>query len=183
MRTSCRRESLTPKSAQLIAVVLRIAAPTACAGSHAPSAPPATAATEPEPSTAGGVAAQAPPPIDPATLKESQHAIDTAANKSEQIADRTSAKADYASEHGSVAGAPADQLTDLELATKIRRALFAADGLSSGARNVSVLVDQGRVTLTGRVESAVEKARVEEMARSIVDTTSIDNELEVTRYR
>ena len=161
------------------ATLVCIGALTACAGERASAPPSATAATEPEQNTSGGANAETLPPSDPATLKKVHRAFDKTANTSERLADRTAAQAEYASEHGSVPGTPPAEQTDLERAAAIRRALIKADGLSVGARNVNVMVDQGRVTLRGKVESAVEKARVEEMARSASGSMPIVNELDV----
>lgn len=179
LRSTSRYGSFIPTTAQLRAALVCIGAVMACAGERASEPPPATAATEPEQSTAGGADAEAVPPMDPATLKETQRTIDKTANKSERLADETAARADHAGEHGGVPGTPQNQQTDLELAAKIRQALLSADRLSTGARNANVLVEQGRVTLRGRVESAVEKVRVEEMVRLTAGPTQIANELEV----
>jgi hypothetical protein len=177
--SSSHSGSLVRMNTPLAAALTLICALTACAAERASEPPPATAATEPEQKTSGGADAEGLPPTDPASLKKVHRALDETASTSEQLADKTAAQADYASEHGGVPGTPQEQQTDLERAAAIRRALIEANGLSAGARNVNVLVEQGRVTLRGRVESAVERARVEETARLAVGSTSIVNELEV----
>jgi len=174
-----RQGTFVSARAQLAAALVCVGALTACAGGRASEPPSASAATEPEQATAGGADTQVQTPMDPAALKEAHNTIDEAANTSERLADTTAAKADYANQSGSVPGTPANHQTDLERAAEIRRALMGADGLSTSARNTNVLVEQGRVTLRGRVESAAEKARVEEAARLGDGATRIVNELEI----
>ncbi len=133
----------------------------ACGGDRTSDRPSASAATEPEQKTS------------PATNE--QRVIEETAKTSERLADQTGAQA---AKQDKVPGQPNNQPSDLERAASIRQALTAAPGLSAGARNVNVAVEQGRVTLRGRVESAVEKARVEDMARTAAGSARIVNELE-----
>ena len=172
-----RNGSFARMNARLVAATVCVGAVMACAGERTMEPPPASAATEPEP-TAGGAEHEA-PPLDPAAVKEAHRTIDQTANTSERLAEKTADQAVYADGNSSVPGTPDDGKTALEQAAGIRRALMAADGLSAGARKVDVLVEQGRVTLRGRVESAVEKARVEEIARTTINATGVTNNLEV----
>jgi hyperosmotically inducible protein len=97
---SSEHRSHTPRSARLIATLVCIGALAGCAGSRESEPPPATAATEPEP-------AEAPPPADPATLKQDQRAIDKAAMTSERLADQTASQTENARNHAAVpAGTP-----------------------------------------------------------------------------
>lgn len=105
MLCSCNHSgSFVLVNTQLAAALAFSCALTACAAERASERPPATAATEPEQSTAGGEDAEGLPPTGPASLKKVHRALAETANTSAQIADKTAAQADSASEHGSVPG-------------------------------------------------------------------------------
>ena len=173
--------SRIPTCAWLVTSLASVGALSACASDRTSEPPPATATMEPEQGTSGGDSAAHLPPATPESLEKDQQAIDQTANTSERLADRSAAQVDNASEHASVPGEPAGPQTDLERATKIRRALMSADGLSTGARNVNVAVEGGRVTLRGAVESPVEKTRVEETAKTAAGADSVVSELVVAQ--
>lgn len=160
-RSSSQGRSNVRTGTQLVAALACIAALTACGGDRNSERPSATAATEPEQNIA------------PAT--NAQRVVEETAKTSERLADQSGTQA---GKQDGVPGQAANQQTDLERAASIRQALSTANGLSAGARNVNVAVEQGRVTLRGRVENAVEKARVEDMARTAAGSTRIVNELE-----
>lgn len=62
----------------------------------------------------------------------------------------------------------------------IRQAVLADDTLSTNADNCKIITDEaGRVWLRGVVDSAGEKALVEQIARRIAGTNTVMNELEV----
>ena len=168
-------------SGRHIAAVVCLGIWTACAGTHTSEQPTATVATEPEPSQGSESSAtiEPSPPLDPQTLEQDQHAIDHAANRSEALADQTAGQVENAREHASVPGEPSTPRTDLEVAVRIRRALSSADGLSPAARSVDVAADHERVTLHGSVESAAEKAHVEEIAKQAAGGKPIVSELGV----
>jgi hyperosmotically inducible periplasmic protein len=68
---------------------------------------------------------------------------------------------------------------DLAISRAIRKALVDDDSLSVNAENVKVITRDGVVTLRGPVASAVEKARVVEIAEHATGVTSVVDELEV----
>ena len=68
---------------------------------------------------------------------------------------------------------------DTEIKAAIERA-FASDATLSNA-DVSALIENGRVTLVGSVESAEVKQRAEKAVRSIKGVTAINNQLLVTQ--
>ena len=77
--------------------------------------------------------------------------------------------------------APGDAATtraDLYISNTIRQSLVKG-GLSGTARNVKVLTANGRVTLSGRVNSEAEKAKVESLARGAAGSVTVDSQLKV----
>lgn len=68
---------------------------------------------------------------------------------------------------------------DTRLASEVQRAIANDTALSYDARNVSVSARGGQVTLRGKVSSAEEKRRVEDIARRCAGVSSVNNELDV----
>jgi osmotically-inducible protein OsmY len=69
---------------------------------------------------------------------------------------------------------------DVELTKKIRQAVVADNGLSTNAHNVKIIASEGVVTLRGPVNSADEKAKIEQTAERIAGAKKVHNYLEVT---
>lgn len=69
--------------------------------------------------------------------------------------------------------------TDTSTTARVLRAIITAQGLSVNARNIRVITLNGRLTLSGVVDSANEKLRLGEIANSVVRTENVDNQLEV----
>lgn len=70
---------------------------------------------------------------------------------------------------------------DVELTSRIRRALTDDGSLSMNAHNVKIITVNGRVTLRGPVDSEAERRKVEAMARRIAGQHPVTNELEVNK--
>lgn len=68
---------------------------------------------------------------------------------------------------------------DLATTQEIRKALIASDSLSSDAKNVKIITEDGTVTLRGVVQSDAERATVELMSRKAAETDRVVNEIEV----
>ena len=76
---------------------------------------------------------------------------------------------------------PGDAATiraDLYVSNTIRQSLIKG-GLSGAARNVKVQTTNGRVSLSGSVNSEAEKAKVESVARSAAGSVTVDSQLKV----
>lgn len=76
---------------------------------------------------------------------------------------------------------PGDQANtkeDISTTSSIRQALMKSD-LSTIARNIKIMTNNGRVTLRGPVKTAAEKARIESLARTAAGATTVDNQLDV----
>ena len=68
---------------------------------------------------------------------------------------------------------------DLTLTQQIRRALMGDDSLSFGAKNVTVVTTDGKVTLRGNVSSNDERSTIDNYARRIAGERAVDNQIEV----
>ena len=68
---------------------------------------------------------------------------------------------------------------DLELAAAIRRAIVKDQRLSTTAKNIKVITDNGKVTLRGPVRSDGEKSLIAEKAQAIAGAGNVDNQLDV----
>jgi hypothetical protein len=68
---------------------------------------------------------------------------------------------------------------DLELARRIREAITSTEWMSTNARNVKIIAQQGVVTLRGPVESEQEKTAIQSIAQQTPGVSRVDNQLEV----
>ena len=68
---------------------------------------------------------------------------------------------------------------DRELTRRIRRAINQNDQLSTTATNVKIITTNGKVTLSGPVNSRTERAQIAALARVATSSATIDNQLEV----
>lgn len=68
---------------------------------------------------------------------------------------------------------------DVDVAKKIRSSVVGDDTLSTTAHNAKIVVQDGKVTLTGPVKSAAESTRIEKLAADVVGETNVVNQLEV----
>jgi hyperosmotically inducible protein len=70
--------------------------------------------------------------------------------------------------------------SDIELTRQIRKALVADKSLSTYARNIKVIAQDGRVTLKGPVATAEEKVIVEEKAAEVAGQQNVVSEVSVS---
>ena len=68
---------------------------------------------------------------------------------------------------------------DIKTTAAIRRAIMHDDSLSTMAKNVKIVAENGAVTLRGPVKSAAEKAKIAQLAQNAAQGAKIDNQLEV----
>lgn len=71
---------------------------------------------------------------------------------------------------------------DIDTTASIRKRVVGAK-LSTAAHNVKIITQDGKVTLRGPVESAEEKAQIEELAVAVAGAGNVDNQLEVKATR
>jgi hyperosmotically inducible protein len=69
--------------------------------------------------------------------------------------------------------------SDRDITAKVRKEIVGDKDLSTYAHNVKVITNNGVVTLKGPVKSEDEKAKVAQIAASVVSADKITNELTV----
>jgi len=77
---------------------------------------------------------------------------------------------------------PGDQSeneADRTITQNIRQALTADDSLSTNAKNIKIITNDGTVTLRGPVKSEKEKTDIEAKAKQVAGVKRVDNQLEV----
>jgi osmotically-inducible protein OsmY len=78
---------------------------------------------------------------------------------------------------------PTDQSSskaDMDVTARIRKALTGDSTLSTNAKNVKIITENGRVTLRGPVKNDMERKKVFSMAKQHAPGKTIVNDLEVT---
>lgn len=68
---------------------------------------------------------------------------------------------------------------DVELAAKIRRAIVDDKSLSTYAHNVKIITQNGRVTLSGPVQSDAERTTITSIATKFAGAGTVTSNLEV----
>jgi hyperosmotically inducible periplasmic protein len=76
-------------------------------------------------------------------------------------------------------GDQSNSSADLKITQAIRQALMKDSELSTTAKNIKIITDNGQVTLRGPVKNAQEKAKIGQLARSAAGGAKIDDQLDV----
>ena len=76
----------------------------------------------------------------------------------------------------------AETQADAAITLEIARKILSAEGLSIDALHVQVSTSNGRVTLTGMVDSEKEKQQVGDIAASVVPADHVDNRIVIRIY-
>ena len=76
-------------------------------------------------------------------------------------------------------GDQSNSSADLKITQAIRQALMKDSELSTTAKNIKIITDNGQVTLRGPVKTAQEKAKIDQLARSAAGGAQIDDQLDV----
>jgi len=76
-------------------------------------------------------------------------------------------------------GDQSNSSADLKITQAIRQALVKDSELSTTAKNIKVITNNGQVTLRGPVKNAQEKAKISQLARSAAGGAQIDNQVDV----
>ena len=109
----------------------------------------------------------------PPTAAPDQAAAQTAeADNTQRNASDKNRKADTAEQQS-------NSKEDLALVQRIRQAVVKDDSLSMNAKNVKIIVRQGKVQLRGPVETPQEKDAIAAKAGEIAGKNNVDNQLEV----
>ena len=76
-------------------------------------------------------------------------------------------------------GDQSNSSADLKITQAIRQALMNDSELSTTAKNVKIITNNGQVTLRGPVKTAQEKAKIDQLTKSAAGGAKIDDQLEV----
>ena len=76
-------------------------------------------------------------------------------------------------------GDQSNSSADLKTTQAIRQALMKDSELSTTAKNIKIITDNGQVTLRGPVKNAQEKAKIGQLARSAAGGAKVDDQLDV----
>jgi hyperosmotically inducible periplasmic protein len=76
-------------------------------------------------------------------------------------------------------GDQSNNSADLKITQAIRQALMKDSELSTTAKNIKIITNNGQVTLRGPVKNAQEKAKIDQLARSAAGGAKIDDQLDV----
>lgn len=68
---------------------------------------------------------------------------------------------------------------DLELSRKIRQAVMADKNLSTNARNVKIITNDGKVVLRGPVANEKEKSAIQRFADDAAGASNVTNRIEI----
>ena len=77
-------------------------------------------------------------------------------------------------------GDQAENEADRTITQNVRQAITSDDRLSTNAKNVKIITQDGTVTLRGPVKSENEKNEIEAKAKQVAGVKRVDNQLEVT---
>ena len=83
------------------------------------------------------------------------------------------------SREAQTSGDQSNSSADLKITQAIRQALVKDSGLSTTAKNIKVITENGQVTLRGPVKNVQEKARVDQLAKSAAGGAQIIDQLDV----
>ena len=76
-------------------------------------------------------------------------------------------------------GDQSNSSADLKITQDIRRAIMKDSELSTSAKNIKIITDNGQVTLRGPVKNVQEKAKIDQLAKSAAGGAKIDDQLDV----
>ena len=76
-------------------------------------------------------------------------------------------------------GDQSNSSADLKITQAIRQSLMKDSELSTTAKNIKIITNNGQVTLRGPVKNAHEKTKIDQLARSAAGGAKIDDQLDV----
>jgi hyperosmotically inducible periplasmic protein len=112
-------------------------------------------------------------------------AISTAAVAADEKTDRENTAMNQRDRSGETktSGDQSNSSADLKTTQAVRRALMADNELSMTAKNIKVITANGQVTLRGPVNSAQEKSKIDQIARSAANGARIVDQLDVKQAK
>jgi hyperosmotically inducible periplasmic protein len=93
--------------------------------------------------------------------------------------DNTASNARDRSGETKTSGDQSNSSADLKITQAIRQALMKDSELSTTAKNIKIITENGQVTLRGPVKTSQEKAKIAQLARSAAGGAKIDDQLDV----
>jgi len=102
-----------------------------------------------------------------------------AADDEKTKADNTATNERDRSGETKTSGDQSNSSADLKITQAIRQALMKDSELSTTAKNIKIITDNGQVTLRGPVKNAQEKAKIDQLAKSAAGGAKIDGQLDV----
>jgi len=99
--------------------------------------------------------------------------------KSQTPADNTKVNQRDRNSANPTPGQQKENSSDLEITRKIRRSITEDKGLSTYAKNIKIITQDGRVTLRGPVRSEVERKSVEAKANEVAGAGHVKSEIQV----
>ena len=100
-------------------------------------------------------------------------------NNSSPAADNSGRNKRDRSGETQTSGDQSNSSADIKTTSTIRRAIVHDSSLSTMAKNVKIMTQDGVVTLRGPVKSEAEKAKVAELARAHAGNAKVEDQLEV----
>jgi hyperosmotically inducible periplasmic protein len=76
-------------------------------------------------------------------------------------------------------GDQSNSSADLKITQAIRQSLMKDSELSTTAKNIKIITNNGQVTLRGPVKNVQEKAKIDQLAKSAAGGAKIDDQLDV----
>lgn len=117
-----------------------------------------------------------------AAVSLSAHAQDKSAS-AKPAADNTAKNERDRSGDTKTSGDQSNSPEDIKITAAIRRAVIADKSLTMTATNVKIITANGKVTLRGPVNTAAEKARIGELAKTNAGKATVENQLEVKQSK
>lgn len=115
-------------------------------------------------------------PATPTTTTLSNRPAETASDKS---ADNTGRNERDRSASAQTSGDQGGSEADRNVTQQIRKTIVDDDKLSTTAKNVKIITQDGAVTLRGPVKSTQEKTEIAAIAQKVDGVKRVDNQLEV----
>jgi hyperosmotically inducible periplasmic protein len=114
---------------------------------------------------------------------KAKHHDDAAMQREDTSADADNTKRNARDADGNTL-TPMDQgnsKADMSITQQIRKAVVDSDKLSTNAKNIKIITQNGVVTLRGPVKTPEEKATIASVAQKTGGVKRVDNQLEIER--
>ncbi len=118
---------------------------------------------------------------DAAKAPRDTHAADTKMNAPGHDADNTARNARDADGTTLTPMDQGESEADRTITQQIRKAVVDHDQLSTNAKNVKIITNEGVVTLRGPVKSEAERSTIASVAQKTGGVKRVDNQLEIER--